>query len=253
MKLGADPELFWVRGDNPVSVIGKLGGTKDHPRDIGQGCAVQEDNVAAEFNIPPCESLDAFIHHINYNLAFLEKEADKIGAKLSLTASAIFSAGELANPKAMEFGCEPDFNAWTMDVNPRPTASNFALRSAGGHIHMSTDEDYIQVIRAMDLHIGAQLIKVDKDTRRRELYGKAGAFRPKDYGVEYRTPSNYWISDEKLMKWVWNQCELVQKWMKDGNKIENNKYGRLIQDAINHSDEAALKKVNDYYGLSAIN
>ncbi len=37
----------------------------------------------------------------------------------------------------------------------------------------------------------------DKDTERRGMYGKAGAFRPKPYGVEYRTLSNAWLSNDE--------------------------------------------------------
>ena len=55
-KLGADPEVFLVdkRGD-PFSAEGIFGGTKAAPKPMDglpEGYFIQEDNVAAEFNIP---------------------------------------------------------------------------------------------------------------------------------------------------------------------------------------------------------
>ena len=35
------------------------------------------------------------------------------------------------------------------------------------------------------------------------MYGKAGAFRPKTYGVEYRTLSNAWLFSKKLQSFVY--------------------------------------------------
>jgi hypothetical protein len=35
------------------------------------------------------------------------------------------------------------------------------------------------------------------------MYGAAGAFRPKPYGVEYRVLSNAWLQSEELMAWVY--------------------------------------------------
>lgn len=252
--VGADPELFFKNSKGFVSIIGKLGGTKDKPLPIGEGCAVQEDNVAAEFNIPPASSAADFVKSIQFNLEYLDKKAKEIGATLALEASAIFSREELACDEAWIFGCEPDYNAWTLDVNPKPRAKNKNLRSAGGHIHLSTTNDPIHTIRAMDLFIGAQLVAVDPDSMRRDLYGKAGAFRPKSYGVEYRTPSNYWIRTPALMEWVFHQCEKVQEFVSAGNTIgDTDTMAQKIQDCINNSDKSLLGDINKHYGLQSIN
>ena len=108
---------------------------------------------------------------------------------------------------ARVFGCEPDYNAWTGEVNPKPHCDNPNLRSAGGHIHVETDLDRRAVIQAMDLFLGVPSVLMDKGEERRKLYGAAGSYRSKPYGVEYRTLSNFWIFDEKLIKWVWNNTE----------------------------------------------
>jgi len=67
----------------------------------------------------------------------------------------------------------------------------------------------IQLGQLMDLFVGFRLAEVDKDTRRRELYGKAGAIRFKPYGIEYRTPSNYWIMSEHNIAAVWDLTGLA--------------------------------------------
>lgn len=252
--VGADPEVFFETNKGLMSIIGKLGGSKASPMPIGNGCAVQEDNVAAEFNIPPCSNADDFVKYIQYNLDYLNAKAKEYGARLSLKASGEFSKEELKDKRSWVFGCEPDYDAWKLDVNPKPKAPSRYLRSAGGHVHLACTEDPIQVVRAMDLFIGAQLTAVDPDKQRRMLYGKAGAFRPKDYGVEYRTPSNYWVTRRDLTEWIFHQCEKVVEFVKGGNTLdENSKMGVMIQDCINNSDVSLLKEINKHYGLQAIN
>lgn len=254
LLVGADPELFFENSKGFVSIIGKLGGTKSKPLPIGKGCAVQEDNVAAEFNIPPASTAKQFADSIEYNLKYLENKANEIGAQLSLKASAIFSREELSCDEAWIFGCEPDYNAWSLSVNPKPKSKNRNLRSAGGHVHLATEADPIATIRAMDLFIGAQLVAVDPDNMRRDLYGKAGAFRLKDYGVEYRTPSNYWITSRKLMEWVFYQCKKVKDFVDAGNTIEpESPMGIKLQQCINNSDKSLLVDINKHYGLQSIN
>jgi hypothetical protein len=205
--IGADPELFFVNKDSKfISIVGLIGGTKEEPMPIGNGCAIQEDNVAAEFCIPACTSEEMFIQSIQYSLNDINLRAEKLGLSLAtLVASTSFDVDQLRTRKAQEFGCEPDFNAYTKKTNPRPRAKDKTLRSAGGHVHVGTDLNQIDIIRTMDLYLGVPSLLVDNDEQRRQLYGKAGSFRPKPYGVEYRTLSNFWIWDTSTIKWVYHQ------------------------------------------------
>lgn len=250
---GCDPELFFVDKDgNFISSIDKIGGSKLYPKDIGEGCAVQEDNVAVEFNTPPCKTADDFVKYINYNLSFIKDHASKLGLDIRIVPSAHFSKEELSDHRALEFGCEPDFNAWKDGRrNPRPRASDSSLRSAGGHIHIGFDHskvDMLEVVKAMDLYVGCLMLEFDSDNQRRELYGKAGAFRPKPYGVEYRTASNAWIKSDDLIRWVWNQTDKAIAYAMSGKGFTKEQ-GKIIQDCINNSDLKLLEVLKKEFNL----
>ena len=212
LKLGCDPELFLADAAGVLrSSIGLIGGSKDAPMPLplGDGYAVQEDNVAVEFNTPPADNADTWSKQIRNTIAFLEDHvSEKYGLKFSKLSAGFFQDTELNNPAAQMFGCEPDFNAWTDAVNPRPFSHNKALRSCGGHVHVGwnfNDKDHARrAVKLLDLMLGVPSVLLDDGELRKQLYGKAGACRYKPYGVEYRTLSNFWVLDERLHKWVWN-------------------------------------------------
>ena len=165
-SIGCDPEFFLLKKGKPHSAIGLVGGTKEEPKPLRkQGFSIQEDNVAVEFNIPPAYSHEEFIESIAYVMENLKKRLK--GFTPSEDSALEFEQEQLLHPKALEFGCEPDFNAWTKQMNPRPIAENHLLRSAGGHVHVGTKEDPIEVIRAMDLFLGVPSIKIDSKGQRR--------------------------------------------------------------------------------------
>ena len=155
---GADPELFLVDNDGtPVPSIGLIGGTKTNPRSLGNGYALQEDNVTLEFNIPPADNSRQFQASIQYVLEYIKQELAPQNLHMSIVPTLEFSEYDLMHPQAMELGCEPDYNAWTGKVNPRPQAPP-ALRSSGGHLHIGYDnpdkETSIAIVKAHDLFVG---------------------------------------------------------------------------------------------------
>lgn len=249
---GADPEIFLVNEQGKfISSVGRIGGSKVMPMPIDHnGNAVQEDNVTVEFNIPACHNKVMFIENINKNLTWIRNKAAEMGLSTSIKPSAVFDDDQLDTPQAKTFGCEPDFNAWNGGMeNPRPTASNANLRSCGGHIHIALPDgvDPLLAIQSMDLYIGCQMLEFDEDRDRRQLYGKAGAFRPKPYGVEYRTASNAWIENDDRIGWVWDQTDRAIEHASKGVSFTEVQ-SQMIQDCINNSDLgllAVLKKEFD--------
>ena len=250
--IGADPELFIRERQygHYKSAVGLIGGSKWAPKAIdNEGHAILEDNVALEFNIKPADSLDAFrasIHKVldHFRLILPDYDLD--------TASAVsFPKEELETPQAQEFGCEPDYDAWRKCVNNKPVAEDQNLRSAGGHLHLGHEiakEDPVAVIRAMDLFLGVPSIQLDKGTLRRELYGKAGAFRPKPYGCEYRTLSNFWIFSDEYIKWAYEGSQRALEFVASGSVIKP-EHHFPIQRCINTSNMDDLNMLQKEYNL----
>lgn len=226
LTLGCDPEIFLVdAAEALVSSIDRVGGSKYNPRpleELGDGYAVQEDNVAVEFNIPPADTADDFVAKIKKTVDHLREMVDLQGLHFSRLSAAHFPVEQLQDPRALEFGCEPDFNAWTGRKNPRPKAADKTLRSCGGHVHIGglkevSEKHVRRVIQFADLTMGVPSVIVDKGDLRKQLYGKHGAFRLKSFGGEYRTLSNFWIFDDDLVRWIWNNTALAVEMAEDSD------------------------------------
>lgn len=209
--VGADPEVFITKGGLVHSAYGLIQGTKQAPFKVVKG-AVQVDGMALEFNIDPAESSQEFLE----NLAVVQEQLkEMIGDwEFSDKASYVFDEGYILEQpfEAIQLGCEPDYNAYTGWENEAPNQES-CMRTVGGHTHVggyfTKDcyqpehmKDMARLARIMDETIGVYSILWDKDDDRRSLYGKAGAFRPKEYGMEYRTLSNVWAFKPKIAEFV---------------------------------------------------
>jgi len=111
------------------------------------------------------------------------------------------------------FGCSPDYNDYSKEQNIVERNSQ-TLRSARAHLHVSYDgltvDKAINLIKLLDLFISVPLVVIEPDSERKQLYGKAGAYRVKTLKddtviVEYRSPSNFWLTSDETMKFVFEQ------------------------------------------------
>ena len=259
IKLGCDPEAFLIDVQGQLrSSIGLIGGSKEVPRtllELGLGYAVQEDNVAIEFNIPPAEGRSQFIESIRKTLNYLTQSvSEEYGFGISPLSAASFPPSELESPQAQTFGCDPDYNAWTKEVNPKPSAEDKTLRSCGGHIHVGYDKSVVDgesIIQMMDLHLGVPSVIMDKGQLRKKLYGKLGAYRDKPYGVEYRVLSNFWIFDDKLIGWAWdNTYKAVNA--AESRLALSEEDSQDIKQAINENDVAVADKLVKKFNLEIV-
>jgi hypothetical protein len=265
--IGADPELFlemkstFMSADSPpllVSSVGIIEGTKDEPLFLKDGVFVMKDNVAIEFGMPPAYSEDDWLTKLNDAYSQLEQHLPK-HLQLVCTASAKFPETELQTPESCQFGCDPDFNAWTKKVNVPPKATQTNFRSCGGHIHVGyiegTKSEFllkpmgkVNTIRMMDANHGSASIVLDntlESLERRKLYGKAGCYRSTSYGVEYRTLSNFWLKSPAMKKLMYRLTDDVITTMNNDYR-ESAKFvgtnGKLIQHIINKGDIDGAKK-----------
>lgn len=252
--VGADPEIFVKQKGKAVSAHGLVEGDKKNPLKTSKG-AVQVDGMALEFNIDPVSAGD--FESFNKNIVQTVKELRTlVGSDYNFNPSPVqeFDSDYLeAQPEeAKELGCDPDFNAYTLEENPMPDGTrNF--RTGAGHIHIGwgsdipvDNQDHFEIcanfIKFMDATVGMAMTVIDQDPRRRELYGKAGAFRPKSYGVEYRTPSNVWITSKDKRKMIFFFVQ--QGILNAGSGYTTQEYYRRYFTDVENIDEKVQNIIN---------
>lgn len=229
--VGADPEVFVKDKQGRFrSAHGLVPGTKKAPHPVKDG-AIQVDGLALEFNIDAANTRDQFVHNIQSVLGQLAEAVPDYDIVIEPTARFHGNHMRVQPPEALELGCEPDFNAYTEAENPRPD-NRTTLRTAAGHVHIGftegadiRDPEHMQrcitLVKHLDVFLGLPSIIWDKDKKRRSMYGKAGCFRPKSYGVEYRTLSNAWLRSTELTGYVFDQVQQCVDYLKSGERIAN--------------------------------
>lgn len=254
--IGADPEVFITNKQGLfISAIDKVGGSKQRPRQLTSmpdGFTVQEDNVAVEFGIPPCATEEQFVNAIVNVQEAVKKELPQFTfSNLSCT---VFPEEEMIDPRAYVFGCEPDYSAWTGKKNKVGRSGHPYLRSAGGHVHVQLDNlDLDQTaMKYMDLCLAIPSMFMDKNgEERRKLYGKAGAYRPKPYGAEYRTLSNFWIFDKNLISWVFRNTKEAVK-LAEEDILDIDSLHDDIVDSINNNNLRRADKLVNMFALEVL-
>jgi hypothetical protein len=212
---GCDPELFiWdTHAERFVGAHGIVPGTKDEPYIFDEGGMVQVDGMALEFGIPPARTTDEFVANIDAVMGRIRQLFDTDRYILKAQPSVTFDREviEAQPPEQLILGCEPDFNAYSGEANPRPAPQNPYFRTSGGHIHIGwgsefdmSDPDLFMQCRLLSQQLDGTILPLsslwDNDDMRRTLYGAPGAFRTKSYGMEYRSLSSAWMSEERFIR-----------------------------------------------------
>lgn len=253
LLVGADPEIFVTAGGKPVSAHGLVPGNKEVPHVVKCG-AIQVDGMALEFNIDPASSVTEFVTNITTVMGQLTSRLPQ-GMSLCQLATANFGSAYIKAqpPVAQELGCSADYNAYTGKANPKPNV-NAPFRTAAGHIHIGwtkyADNESVrfkelcnEFTKVLDLYLGVPSVLKDPDVKRRELYGQAGAYRSKSYGLEYRVLSNFWLSSKSEMEWVYTQtAEALRKFL-GGFRMAD----KRVISCINSSDKALAKSLLKEY------
>jgi Phage phiEco32-like COOH.NH2 ligase-type 2 len=251
MRIGSDPETFLVdTNGKPISAIGYIMADKWNPLqipDMPEGYTLQEDNVSLEYGIPPASTSEELVRSIN---AVMAKSLEYLpGLSFSKLSCIVFPEDQMEHPAAHIFGCEPDFDAWTGKVNKKPQPPHPFMRSAGGHIHIETQKEPYDVVRNCDLFLGVASVLMDSGEDRKQLYGKGGACRVKPYGVEYRTLSNFWIFDDKLIDWVFRNTARAEA---TAGTWDVSVYGDSILEAINNNNKQVAQSLVSEFNLEVI-
>ncbi len=253
--VGCDPEVFVRQNGVFKSAYGLIKGDKANPQKVNRG-AVQVDGMALEFNIDPAHSEDEFC--LNVQDVFNTMKLMVPDYEVVAVPVAHFDMDYIKQQpaKALELGCDPDYNAWSGMINDKPNGQR-PMRTASGHVHVGwtngADIESIEHIsmcqaatKQLDFFLGLPSLMYDDDQERREMYGKSGCCRYKPYGVEYRTLSNAWLQSEALMRWVYRNTIAGMERLIAGDALFN-KHGD-IQDIINSNDkrlaEAIIREEN---------
>lgn len=261
--IGSDPELFIVdssKNNKIISSIGLIPGEKGHayrPADLGEGFGLQIDNILAEYNVPPTAHKEDFVASMMIMKDWIRDFVKKANPNYDVCckASAMVDDDQLTSDEAKLFGCSPDFNAWTCMQNPRPEGDSTNLRTTGCHFHIGYDDHdmdtSVELVRVLDIFLGVPSVLIDKDDRRRELYGKAGCFRLTSYGVEYRVMSGYFIDTPELVGWCFDQITKAIDFFNAGGKYDEEDVAK-IHDAINNNDKAAAESLVKKYKINLV-
>lgn len=256
LSLGSDPEMV-IRSKKtglPVSAVSIFKGvdfnySKETPLEKGKGRTYFHDNVNVEGTMPPAFSKEEFIQNVHNYI----KDAREILGEdfvLSNESYTVYPVEEFNSQEANTFGCSPAYDAFKIAPIERMEASNIDYRTCGGHIHVGREdfksieggelidfESKIDSVKLFELILGTALTIIDNDPsskKRKELYGKAGEHRPTAYGVEVRSPGNYWLGSPRTVSLVWDLSQIVYDIIFDGktqeilDKVDENEYVEAI-------------------------
>ena len=176
--------------------------------------------------------------------------AEKAGVEVSTEVGVVVDEETFFSVPLSErkFGCNPTVNAHQEELE-RPTGARVRFRSGGGHIHIGLPNRFIgneeritELVKMFDILVGNSCVFFDQSpssTLRRKYYGRAGEYRMKSYGVEYRVPSNFWLQSYVLWSMVSGLCRQAV------DLHAQNYYNRLVKavpienvrKAINNNDK----------------
>lgn len=252
LTLGADPEFFLhnIAKGRIEPAVGLIGGTKENGLFIPTGESVLEDNVMVEFTTTICKDAKELNDSIQRALTHLKNTLPQY-YEFVFKASHVFEPVDLSSEQAQEIGCEPDYNAYTLRMNKPANAKNL-MRTCSGHLHLGYDNPSIDtsldLVMIMDIFLGIPSVLLDEDRTRRKMYGKAGCYRLKRYGVEYRVLSNFWANNPELVEWVVSNINQGIKYYVE-NGVEAIDY-KSVSKCINTYDVNLAKAFIDKFSIN---
>lgn len=249
---GCDPEFFFTSAAGQIvgaETVLPDGGLKYDDKATGDyslntttyvkgGGVVVIDGVQAEMHPHPntCRANIGFeiaecFRTIKQQLAAKGAGADFGRAVVEVDPDVLATLSD----EAKKLGCMPSKNIHGLGSAELEAidATTYRKRSAGGHLHMSgypcLTSKVEDVVTMCDYLIGNTFVLLDRDpemAERRRLYGRAGEYRTplatKGAGadLEYRTLSNVWLRDYKLMSLAMGLARLAVSVVSDGMQAE---------------------------------
>lgn len=240
-SLGCDPELFVARDGKVIGsekvmpeggVIFRHGVTYLNANEFGENKVVM-DGVQVELHPMSATCREALCTNIGKCFQYLDERLKQVKADIDFSQLIEVSQDEFdsLSGDSKRLGCMPSFNVYKGEGGKlKVKGETYRKRSAGGHIHLGDDgsrtinkvlKDAKKLIPLMDAIVGNTSVLIDRDPAnaiRREVYGRAGEHRLPKYGIEYRTPSNYWLRDYVLMSMVMGLSRFAVNILHSGKK-----------------------------------
>lgn len=232
-----------------VNALDVIGRDKNDPVKLECGEKYYADNALFEFSVKPSDTTMGMVQNLQQ---VIREAAFRLPEhKLVAQSSHVFDKDDLKNPSSWLIGCTPSFNAWTEQVN-QPGKFESGLRTGSFHIHIGMDNlkklgDKLLAVKMLDIHLGCASVIFDQDPSvkaRRQLYGKAGEFRPTPYGIEYRVLGNWALGNKALTTFIFDFVSWILLESKEkSQEIVSTVSREDVFRAINEVDAAAAVRV----------
>lgn len=266
--LGSDPEFFVQKDGKVVSseVVGRIDNTYDT-------FDLVRDGIPLELQPDKHNCRQVSFRNIALGMLHTVKTLKKKGLKLDLRTGVTIEKDIFRKIKSEDkrFGCSPTKGLYK-DKN-RVTGLRTRFRAAGGHIHYTVKLDSLEeeqnLVKLWDLMVALPFVVLDKDPaniERRKNYGRAGEYRRKDYGIEYRVLSNLWLRHYILWSFATAQMRnaeyILKKEPQLRDKILKEVPWKDVRKAINNNDKdlalylinrhiSDFSNINTYIGVDA--
>jgi hypothetical protein len=284
LQFGCDPEVFATVNNLAISPammekfcnleIVEIDLAEKHPVYIKKDdFSWMQDGVAWELTVRhPVKTAKEMYTILNNSLQCLEEYFSKLnykGEKLNLFKQPVVSINPMEYYPYLEenkihqgfiFGCDPDRDAIVPEYRCNEIdVLTHLFRYGGGHIHISGAEELskyiLPAVKLLAITVGnfcvANSPYPEAEKQRATTYGRPGRYRPQHYpngdtGVEYRSPSNSWISFpedkiDELFSWIHKAVYYLQN-NTIGTKVIRENLDNTIS-AITNADQNLSKTI----------
>lgn len=280
LLFGSDPELFVTekKGGKDYAIpvphfirefgapILDIDNAQKHPVLFREdNFSIMMDGVAFEFTLPPTKTAKKMYNNIQEGIATLSNYVSNYGYNVTIKPTVnydynrFYSEDDILFYQCGIFGCDPDKDAILGDGydSPEIDVTNHEYRYGGGHFHISDDNKLIRrypipMIKLLAICQGNYSIATspypELEKKRAWKYGQPARYRIQNYkggqiGVEYRTPSNHWISSLETVEGMYHYAERAYNYLKEERIDVIEEYLDATVEAINSADSLLSKQI----------
>jgi len=264
--LGSDPEVFLTSGGKLLPAWKVLPDKKTPVKHFVKygaclGVAAYWDGFQAEFRTSPQGCIAYATDQVRYGLQLVLDQARKTVPNTKLSIQSVFKVTYASLKKESDehvvLGCDPSINAYYMAGDFVGDSRRFIYRPAGGHIHLGgvalgnemfpdREKAAQPVIKALDAILGVWSVgaaaSFDNPVRRKH-YGLAGEYRLPEWGLEYRTLSNFWITQPAITNLVFDLARAILNFQEQGQMPRWLAHEMEVVEIINQCDVKRARKL----------